>query len=174
MNAAPSSRNREGKILAKLLVLLAMVAAVSGLLFYLSMKTKQKQECADGLRKIYRALEQYEVERGTLPTLAYFPDDPHGDVDSLRTVLENNGMETRSCVCPAVHPVLRELGLTYVWNIALNGTRMTRSGTPKWMLVEMTAISSDLPAPHFRRYNVLYTDGSVKQSTAPLNELTGL
>ena len=165
---------RSGRIVGKLIVLLGLVAIVCGLLWYLSAQTRRQQECADGLRKIYRALEQYEVERGTLPTLAYFPDDPQGDTDSLRVVLENYGADTSACVCPSVHPVLRDLHLTYIWNIALNGSRLVKSDQPRWMLVEMTAISSDLPAPHFSRYNVLYTDGSVKQSSAPLNELPGL
>ena len=38
----------------------------------------------------------------------------------------------------------------------------------------MTAISPELPTPHFRGYNVLYSDGTVKASSAPLNELQGL
>ena len=112
--------------------------------------------------------------RVVLPTLAYFPADPQTDADSLSVALESYGADARTCVCPAMHPVLRELGLTYIWNSSLSGKRLPRSGPPVWLLVEMTAIGSDLPPPHFGQFNVLFSDGTVHRVTSPLKELPGL
>ena len=51
---------------------------------------------------------------------------------------------------------------------------LRRNGPPVWMLVEMTAVSSDLPAPHLGQCNVLFTDGSIRRIRDPLKELPGL
>ncbi len=168
------SRRESGRIVILLLLLVIIVVAVFGLFCLLTEKSKNRQICEDNLKKIYRALEQFENDRGVLPTLAYFPADPQADSDSLPVALESYGADAHTCICPAMHLVLREMGLTYIWNSSLSGKRIPRSGAPVWMLVEMTAISSDLPAPHIHQFNVLYSDGSVKHVTNPLKELPGL
>lgn len=163
-----------GHVLVRLLFLVALAAAVFFIQHRMAVDAAGDQACKDNLRSLFRALELYEMDRGTLPTLAFFPDDPQNDADSLRTILEPYGAEAHFAICPAIHPVLRDLGLTYVWNHKLNGRRLPRSGPPRWMLIEMTAASADLPAPHGGHYNVLYTDGTVHEVHNPLQEFNGL
>lgn len=38
---------------------------------------------------------------------------------------------------------------------------------PRWIVTEINAMSPNVPAPHGSRYNVLYTDGSVRQQRIP-------
>lgn len=175
MTRRPANRSaRAGGILVRLLVIVALAASVFFVQHRMSVSTAEDQACKDNLRSLFRALELYEMDRGTLPTLAFFPDDPQNDADSLRTILEPYGAEAHFAICPATHPVLRDLGLTYVWNHRLNAKRIPRSGPPRWMLIEMTAAYADLPAPHSGHYNVLFTDGTVREVHNPLQEFNGL
>jgi len=171
---SPPADRRHGGVRMLALFLLAVGVAIVGLFLLLSQNSRDRKDCEANLKRIYRSLELYEVDRGSLPSLAYFPADPINDPDSLLVALESYGADSRSCVCPALHPVLRDMGLTYIWNSALNGRRIPREGKPVWLLVEMTAINEELPTPHLGHYNVLYSDGSVKRVRRPLRELQGL
>lgn len=168
-----AARATAAHLLTKLAVLLAVAAAVILSLYAILNRVRASFDCEANLKAIYGALELYEQERGSLPRLAYFPDDPMEDEDSLRVVLEPYGAVGRICVCPAAPRVQASLGLTYVWNVRLNGRKMPRD-EKEWVLVEMNALSTDVPAPHLGRYNVLYSDGSVERIKTPLKELPGL
>ena len=167
--------NCTGRIAVKLLLLIAGFAVAITVLYYALAEVRSARECRTHLQQIYRAMELYEVDRGILPTMAFFPDDPRQDTDSLRVILETYGVEPGAFVCPAMPDTLADLGLTYVWNVQLNGKRMHQEGDePRWMLVEISALSIDVPAPHLRRYNVLFTDGTIQRMRYPLQELRGL
>ena len=128
---------------------------------------KLDEACRRNLRRLYMALEMYEMDRGALPNLAFFPEEPRTEADSLRVVLEKYGAGGDTCVCPKTHPNHRRLGLTYVWNTKLNGGELHGPGTREWMLTEINGLSGQVPAPHLRHYNILYTDGWVQSSKEP-------
>lgn len=174
MNGVKQKTGTAGGIIAPLVVLFALTAIIGGLFLVLSTKSDAQKECEENLQRIYRVLAFYEAKNDALPLLAYFPDDPQNDADSLYVIMESYSMDARICVCPAVHSTLRNQGLTYIWNTQLSGVPLPDDGPPQWMLVEMTAISGEVPAPHLRSYNVLYTDGTVKRVKDPLKELPGL
>ena len=132
----------------------------------------QDELCQERMLKIYAALERYEIEKGKLPTLAFFPDDPQHDKDSPLVVLEPYGAEEGLFVCPALPDLYDKIGLAYVWNTALNSSKLADAPEPVWMIVEISALSSQVPPPHFRGYNILYTDGTVRRSQTPPRELT--
>lgn len=164
----------EGRAMAKIVVLVLLSAVALSILYGVLVRAEAGKRCERNLLKIYRALELYELDRGELPALAYFPNEPKEDTDSLRLVLENFGVDANACVCPAHPTMIREMGLTYIWNTALNGQKMPRGAEPTWMLVDLTALSTDLPASHFGGYNVLYSDGKVRRVRDPLRSLRGL
>lgn len=169
-------RNRGGFTRAGLLVLLL---AAGTAIFYIRHWTNASRavgDCEHNLSRIYRALERYETEHGRLPRMAYFADEPMSDEDSIVVTLESLGASPDCFVCPGVRPRLRKLGLTYIWNTALNNQPLPHGTKPRaWMLVEMTALSADIGAPHPEGYNVLYTDGSIQHLRRPLGDaLPGL
>ena len=174
--AAPDSREdpRRGGLVAKFIALLGAAAICVGSIFALTGAMHRSQQCTSRLTLIHRALELYEIERGTLPPLAFFPDDPREGADSLRVVLEHYGVEQETCVCPGEPRLLRESGQTYLWNASLSGKKMPRGAAPVWMLVESSAISRDVPAPHWGGYHVLYSDGQVRTIRDPERDLPGL
>ena len=163
-----------GHVLLKMLVLLSVLLVAVGIIYFVLYQVSLQKDCAVHLGRLYRAMELYEIDRGTLPRLAFFPDDPKQDPDSLRVALEAYGADSGGCVCPTAPNIQTELGLTYVWNVKLNNRKMPRDEEPEWMLVEISALSVDVPAPHLGQYNVLYTDGKVRRVKYPLQELKGL
>ena len=169
-----SSGGRSGHVLTKVVLLVAILLLAVSILYYVLYQMSMQQVCTRNLEHLYRAVEMYEIDRGTLPRLAFFPDDAKQDRDSLRVVLEPYGGDPSACVCPTLPDVLTELGLTYVWNVKLNGKKIPRNGDPQWMLVEICALSPDVPAPHLGQYNVLYTDGKIRRVKNPLQDLEGL
>lgn len=165
---------KSGRVLVRILVPMLTIGAIVAALLFAMLQVRNTIVCSEHLRTIYRALELYEMERGALPNLAYFPDEPTEDNDSLRVVLEPYGLSSDRCICPAAHPIQINEGLTYLWNPALNSQRIPREGEPVWMVVDMNALSGDVPAPHLGRYNALFSDGTVKRIHDPRSELPGL
>ncbi|HEY8240304.1 MAG TPA: hypothetical protein VIH35_02610 [Kiritimatiellia bacterium] len=174
MNGGDAAARRGGHVLTKVVILVAVLLLAVAILYYMLYQMSQQQACGKNLQQIHRALQLYEIDRGTLPRLAFFPDDAKQDRDSLRVVLEPYGADGTTCECPSLPDVLSELGLTYVWNVALNGKKTPRDDDSTWMLVEICALTTDVPAPHMGQYNVLYTDGKVRRVKNPTQELTGL
>ena len=165
---------RAGHVAINLLLVVGLCLALLAGIYTLLLQLRRSMACQANLRTLYHALEMYEMERGALPKLSFFPDSPTDDADSLRVVLETYGADGTACICPAAPASLREWGLTYVWNVQLNNRKIPRGEDRVWMLVDMQALSSDVPAPHLRRYLVLYSDGSVERITQPRQRLSGL
>lgn len=168
MRAHPErGSRRRGFVFVELLVVAAVLCLAAGGIWYSFTARAQARHCEANLLAIYSALELYEVDRGTLPRLAFFPDDPKQDNDSLVTTLQPYRSGAEVYACPSAPANLKDLGLTYVWNVALNGKKLHAPGAPTWMLVEINSLSDQVPAPHFGRYHILYTDGRVRPSRTP-------
>ena len=124
-------------------------------------------QCRRNLSTLYDALVKYEQRTGALPAFTFFPDDVQLDPDSLYANLVPYGIQPNHCLCPSSPAPLRETGMSYLWNVSLNGRRIADLPVPRWMLVEANALSAAVPAPHRGRYNVLYTDGAIRTSRIP-------
>lgn len=148
------------------LLLLAVIVAVVGIV-WLRGERSAEQRCEENLYDIYAALELYEIEYGSLPTLAFYPDEPLKDDTGLRVFLERQGLPGSVCICPSSTETIKESGLSYLWNIELNGQNLGQPGDPAWILVEINALSEQVPPPHRGYYHILYTDGSVQRSKTP-------
>lgn len=156
------------------LVVVIIAVAVGWAAIYYLRQRRLIRECRDRLWNIYTALEMYEIDRGTLPRLAFFPNDPREGSDSLAVVLQPYTAMENLAICPAAPPAHRALGLTYVWNVELNGRKLHAPGVTRWMLVELNALSDSVPPPHLGRYHILYTDGQIELSRNPPQDLRRL
>jgi len=161
------ANQRSGFTLIELIVVVLLLACIGSIIYFFANQVMMRKKCKRNLRAIYTALELYEIDRGTLPRLALFPDDPKQDNDSIVVALKPYGGSGDIYVCPALPAYHRALGLTYIWNVNLNGRKLQSPDKPTWMLVEMSALSSSVPKPHLGRYNVLYTDGRVVKAKEP-------
>ena len=124
-------------------------------------------QCTDNLHVVHSALMEYHQLNGHLPTLAFFPDDAQLDPDSLYAELAPFGVQPSHCLCPSAPPSLSTTGMTYIWNVAANNTRLGDLPQDAWLLVEVHALSSSVRPPHQGRYNVLYPNGSIRPSRVP-------
>ncbi len=175
LHTSPDTAPRTaGYVLIRILLLILVIGALMGALSFIVLEIRGSIACASNLETIYRALSLYEVERGALPALAFYPDDPMNDNDSLAVALETYGLTRTQCICPAAREIQRNEGQTYLWNTALNGQRIPHDKEPVWMLVDMNALSDEVPASHLGRYNALFSDGKVRRIRDPRRELPNL
>ena len=121
-----------------------------------------QQSCANNLRQLYQGLMAYDMQNGGLPQAAFFPKNPRQDPKSLVQILGQNW--AASLVCPVFPGAIKDKGLTYLYNDSLAGQSLDQieNASETWLLVEMNAISPEVPMPHPGGFNTLYADGQVK------------
>ena len=146
---------------------IALAAGAGGVVVSLARSAREERQCIENLQSVYDAVHRYDEKHASLPDLAFFPGDVRRDLDSLLVVLEPHGLREPQCVCPGADPVLAETGITYVWNVSLNGRRLSSLEIPVWMMVEINVLSPSVPATHRGGYHVLYTDGRVEREVNP-------
>jgi hypothetical protein len=170
-----ASVRRECGGASRLVILLAICAGCIALgAVFLNHRRLVSQRCRRHLRDIYTVLEHYEMEYGSLPSLSFFPDKPFSSADSLRVFVESQGLPGDRALCPSSPGVIKKAGLSYLWNVSLNGKKLNGRQKAVWMLVEINALSDDVPLPHFGGYHVLYTDGRIERSAEPPLEINAI
>lgn len=155
------------RIVRRFVLLAVVMFGVIGVLYLVLMSLGRSMQCGDRMLTVYRALQAYEAEHGALPNLAFFPDDPMADPDSIRVALNSYGMAPDVWVCPSAHPVVASAGLGLVWNTRLNGRTLSELVERDWMLAEIEIISGTIPSRHVGGYNVLFSDGTVERIRDP-------
>lgn len=164
--------SKRGAVLLPWLFIFLMLGSLLWLLNRLNQGIQHSDQCQIQLENIYQALRNYEQENGRLPTLELYPVDPEETEETLMTILENQpGFRREWLQCPAAHDVLREQGITYLWNTELNQSSLIDRATITWVLVDMHALDLSLPGPHFGKVHILYTDGRVELSEDPPHNL---
>jgi hypothetical protein len=159
--------SRAGFSLNQLLLSVVALCGIAGGTHYYMRHVALAEEAKKNLNLIYMALEWYEMENGQLPDLAFFPENPREDGDSLLVALKRFGVDERMTVCPSAPQSIQDLGLNYVWNVRLNGRRLYQPGLREWVLVDIHAISPSVPYPYLRGYSILFSDGVVEWSKVP-------
>jgi prepilin-type processing-associated H-X9-DG protein len=163
--------SRSGHAVLKLVALTGVLAATIGIIYFVLVEAARTVQCRDQLSRIYQALEVYEMSHGSLPRLAFYPEEPLADLDSICVVLEAYGLESSTWICPSSHKVIANAGISYIWNTRLNGRNTRSLREPQWMMVEINALSADAPRPHLGYCNVLFTDGSIARIRNPAETL---
>jgi len=130
-----------------------------------------EQACAANLKKLYALIRAYESRHGHLPKAAWFPEKPQSDPDSIAVLL---GEAARPLlVCPTCGPDFQRMGLTYIWNEKLSGTKLADVKDPAatWLMMDFVGthdwMVSVKSCGHRGGVNILYADGSVKWAEPP-------
>jgi hypothetical protein len=133
-------------------------------MFYVVRNVSGQDRCTENLKQIYGALELHEIDKGQLPSLAFYPADPAVDDDSMCVVLQKFGLDRDVFICPSSSKRLKETGLTYLWNPNLNGRQLFSNEQPVWMVVEIHVLSDKIGTPHMGHFHILYTDGEIEHT----------
>jgi len=156
--------SRSGLIWLPWVIILAVIAGLFLVYTYIEKENRNAKSCRENLKQIYLALELFELDRGYLPTLDFYPSEPHTDASSLRVALANYGVETKHCLCPSSPDIVIQQGLSYVWNTKMNKRVLSEVDEPHWLLMDIQSVHEDVTGPHFRNVHVLYSDGSIQRS----------
>ena len=165
--------NRAGLVLWPWLLILLMIISLFLVLHYANYNLAQANQCRAQMKRIYGALGFYEVQNGHLPDLSFYPDNSREDKDSIRVVLEAYGLNAADTICPKAQPLVRESGLSYLWNVNLNHQVLSASQQSEWLITEIEVMSNQIKGPHFGQYHVMYTDGHVKRTATVPHEIPG-
>lgn len=163
MNRRKGLRKKAGVVILPWLFIILMLGSLIWLLNRVSNDRIAASQCAQNLKTLYVYLQRYEQEHGTLPTLVLFSKDPENDPRGIKAVLSEMGVPDEVFICPSSPDVIRDHGVSYLWNPALNGGTLN-GGEVRWMLVDIQAVDPDLPGPHLNRYHILFTDGHVEET----------
>jgi hypothetical protein len=111
----------------------------------------------ENLRQIYLLLVEQTTSQ-PLPDAAFYPKgDPKKDPKSIINLIE--GAVPELFVSPFAPEALKQKGLTFAWNDAVNGKDLSQLPKDTWLLIDLAAFIADpaVPVPH--RYLLLYADG---------------
>lgn len=172
--AAFQSRPRivTGFIRNPLLVVAALLVLLGAGGYTILLAEMGARQCIQNLRHIYLALELYELDHGTLPHMAFYPDDAWHSPDSMLVVLDPYAITSEIGICPGSHDIVRTHGLSYIWNANLNGRKLHEQDPETWVVTKLSALSDQVPAPHLGRYITLYANGHIARSRRPPGRLT--
>jgi len=165
-------KTRSGAVFLPWLFILTMLGSLLWLLIRVNQGIRSTEACRDQLENIYQALRFYEQENGRLPALELFPVNPDETDETLMKILSDQpGFQPDWLICPSSPEVLREQGITYLWNTELNQSSLSDRDSITWVLVDIHALDDSLPGPHFGKVHILYSDGSVELSADPPHSL---
>ena len=102
-----------------------------------------------------------------LPDAAFYPkDDPTKDPKSILRLIQ--GAPPELFVSPFAPAALKQKGLTFAWNDAVNGKDLDALPRNTWLLVDLAAFIADPKIPKPGTYLILYADGrAVAADTLP-------
>lgn len=155
-----------GFTLIEVMTVAAIVTSMESNSYQGVMDKTKALKCQNNLRQIGLVL----MTMGELPDADFYPEgDPKTDPKSL-VVLTKDSLPEEIFVCPTSPRALADRGLTYLWNDRLNGRNMIGAGKT-WVMIEMNCVTENPVAPHSGKYNVLFTDGTVKELATPPKEI---
>lgn len=154
----PNRMRRFAFSLTEVLAVAAIMAAIPSNSYQRAKEKTHQVECINNLRQIAALLQMYHGENGEFPKAAFYPADPEGGADSIRTIL---GGPKEIWVCPSMPDELKAKGLTFVYNDTLGGQQSFADASRKWVLIEMTCATKNAVHAHPEGYNVLFADGHI-------------
>jgi len=125
--------------------------------------------CHNNLSQIYQALTIFMIENNDrLPSACFYPEnstEPKSIANILRPYLGTKEV----FICPSLPGQLKEKGITYIWNDQFNNQSPDHipNNDQQWLMMEMTAVSEEIPPPHSSGYSILYLDGHIETKPRP-------
>jgi type II secretory pathway pseudopilin PulG len=156
--------------------IMSSLAGSGGSAAWSVMAAARQTEARVYMKQIYMAVTMYADDNdGRLPRADLYPDlrrDPQACLrspKSIRRILSGYAPDAKLWVSSAAPDKFQKAGLTYVWNVGVNGKQLDSLPGRTWLLMDMNAAGYVIPdlIPRADSYLVLYSDGSVKLEHVP-------
>lgn len=137
--------------------IMSTMASQSGSAYRYAINKANEEKGLHNLRQLHLLL-QAQCIGGEMPRAAFYPKgDPKTDPTSIVRLVQGGVPEL--FVSPFAPEPLKQKGLTYAWNDAVNGKDIGAVGKDAWLLIDMAAFLADPKVSRPEKYLVLYADG---------------
>jgi len=151
-------RRPTGFTLIEVLAVTGLMASLhSGGNYQYALSKAREIKGVNSLKQLHLLL-QMQCITGTLPKAALYPkSDPRKDPKSIMRLIQ--GAPPQMFISPFAPEPLRQKGLTFAWNDAVNGKRLSSLPRNTWLLIDLAAFIADPKVPKPRKYLILYANG---------------
>ena len=158
-------KRKIGFTLTEVLIVTSIISSISTGSYVMAKKKARDLFCQNNLKQIQHAIMMFSMQNNDrLPDAVFYPENPD-DPKAINNILKSY-CGAGVFICPSLPEELKKRKLTYIWNDEFSNKR-AGGGAKKWLMVEMTAVKPEIPAPHSGGYNILYVDGHIEQSKDP-------
>ncbi len=152
------------------LTIATTIVAGAGTSYRGVMNVVNRSVCQQNLRQAGLLIMMYDMNHGRLPDACFYPKDVLRDPRSIVRIIPDL---QPLLVCRSMPDGLAKRGLTFIWNDACSGKSISeiRDARNTWLLIEVSAVSPEAPAPHLGGFNVLCADCQTIKWVKELPEL---
>jgi prepilin-type processing-associated H-X9-DG protein len=157
---------RLGFTAVEVLAVAGILTGLGGNAFVGSTSKAHQTACQQQLRQIGMAMQMRTMTGEPLPRVWFYPPDPPHPARNqyhLAKVMSSE-VPAQMFICPGAPPAIQKRGICYIYNDKLGGKLPDQLPNPAqtWLMMDVNAVSQDVPPAHNGGGNVLFADGHVK------------
>lgn len=157
---------RGGFTTAEVLIVTGILTALGGNGFQNVTNKAHQVTCFNQLRQIFLAFQMMANNDEPLPQAWFYPPDNHPNREKYNIVnlMAAQGVPAQFFICPSAPEELKARRICYLYNDRLSNRNLDNIENPAgtWLMMDVNAVSEEIPAAHNGGCNILYCDGHVK------------
>ncbi len=158
--------SKRGFTTVEVLLVTGILTALGGDSFTGVTSKAHQVACFNQLRQIYMAFQMMAMNDEPLPRAWFYPPDnhPYREQFNLANIMARQGVPKQLFICPAAPEEIKQRGICYLYNDKLCNRNLDGISDPAntWLLMDVNAVTDQVPPAHLGGCNVLYCDGHVK------------
>ncbi|MHB8995272.1 MAG: prepilin-type N-terminal cleavage/methylation domain-containing protein [Armatimonadota bacterium] len=158
---------RRGFTTAEVLIVTGILTALGGGNSFQNVTNKAHQvTCYNQLRQLGLSFMMMAHMDEPLPQAWFYPPDNHPAREqyNIVNIMARQRVPKQFFICPSAPEELKARGCCYLYNDRLSNRNLDSIDRPgeTWLMMDVNAVTSEVPPAHNEGCNVLFCDGHVK------------